>query len=286
MSHNRSSRFDKIFKEPLLHFLLGGFCLFIWFEKCQVDSDDYSIEIRQQDLMNLMQYRSKAFDKNRFEQQYQQLGKSEKQALIDEFVEEEVLYREAKQLGLDQNDYVIKRRMMQKMDFLYAEEQTTLQIPEDSLKAFYQNNPNKYLQASNYTFTHIFQSNKSTNTNLEQLKGQNISFENAGKHGERFLYQRNYVARDFDFIEQHFGLAFAEKVKELKPDISVWQGPFESLHGQHLILLTAIKKEQIAPFESVKEAVRSDCEQQWKSAQRKQKLQSVIDKYEVKIIED
>ena len=38
--------------------------------------------------------------------------------MIDDFVREEVYYREALALGLDRNDTVIRRRLQQKMEFL------------------------------------------------------------------------------------------------------------------------------------------------------------------------
>ena len=41
--------------------------------------------------------------------------------IINDFIEEEILYREAMRLGLDQNDRIIKRRLAQKISFLKQE---------------------------------------------------------------------------------------------------------------------------------------------------------------------
>ena len=68
----------------------------------------------------------------------------EAKAVIDNLIEEEILYREALRLGLDANDQIIKRRLAQKLMFLKQESKGT-KLTELEISEFYKNNLDKYL---------------------------------------------------------------------------------------------------------------------------------------------
>ena len=88
--------------------------------------------------------------------------------IINNLVEEEILYREALKLGLDREDRIIKRRLAQKISFLKQES-----IPDspsnDDLIRYFNDNNDKYFIDSKYTFSHYFFSN------------ENNSFERSSK---------------------------------------------------------------------------------------------------------
>ena len=78
--------------------------------------------------------------------------------IINDFIEEEILYREAMRLGLDQNDRIIKRRLAQKISFLKQE--TNREEPsKDQLTDFFKLNQDKYYVPATYSFTHYYFSN-------------------------------------------------------------------------------------------------------------------------------
>ena len=109
----------KILKQPLVHFLLGGFGLFILYNAVTPEKEDYKTIVVDKDaLLNHLQFNSKAFNNDVFEQRLAQMTDDELQQTIDAYVREEVLYREAMAMGLDQEDYIIKRRMVQKVEFM------------------------------------------------------------------------------------------------------------------------------------------------------------------------
>ena len=75
--------------------------------------------------------------------------------IINNLVEEEILYREALLLGLDKEDRIIKRRLAQKITFLKQE--TLPENPnQEDLRQFYDENKEKYYIQSSYSFTHLF----------------------------------------------------------------------------------------------------------------------------------
>src|SRR5271157_942066 len=101
-------------REPLLHFLLLGVVLFAAYAYMQrgrggVESSK-QIALGLDDLRTMDMY---------FESQWhRQPTPAEFQAMVEDRVREEVLYREALAMGLDKDDTIVKRRMAQKMQFL------------------------------------------------------------------------------------------------------------------------------------------------------------------------
>ena len=106
----------KFLKEPLLHFLIIGLGLFVLngFINGSVSDDPRVITVDRPALLTYMQYRSKAFDPKRVEEALDSMDEKTRGRLIEEYVREEALHREALALELERNDYIIKKRLIQK----------------------------------------------------------------------------------------------------------------------------------------------------------------------------
>ena len=74
--------------------------------------------------------------------------------IINDYLEEEILYREAIKLGLDKNDIIIKRRLAQKIGFLRQEADSSLPL-EEEVRDFYNKNIDKYFVGKRITFSHV-----------------------------------------------------------------------------------------------------------------------------------
>ncbi len=64
-------------------------------------------------------------------------------SLVDDWVTEEIWRRESIRLSLDEEDEIIRRRMIQKMQFI-AEQEAELAPTEEELRAYYAANSEKY----------------------------------------------------------------------------------------------------------------------------------------------
>ena len=91
--------------------------------------------------------------------------------IINNLIDEEILYREALVLGLDQEDTIIKRRLAQKISFLKEESIPEIPTPKE-LNEYYKNNKEKYYIESSYTFTHYYfsENDNSLERSLQALK--------------------------------------------------------------------------------------------------------------------
>jgi hypothetical protein len=75
---------------------------------------------------------------------------------VDEYVREEALYREAIALGLDQGDYVIRQRLIQRLELMFEDNTETADVGQDELMEFYREFSDDYIESDVYTFTHVF----------------------------------------------------------------------------------------------------------------------------------
>ena len=148
-------------KDPLAHFLALGLALFALFAVLNPGGgpgdDPKLIKVDRAALLTFVQYRTKAFEPKLAAARLDAMAGKQLRQLIDAYVREEALHREAQALGLGRDDYVIKRRMIQKIDFLtqgFAEAVVT--VSADDLKAWYKVNRERYRQPALITFTHVF----------------------------------------------------------------------------------------------------------------------------------
>ncbi|MGK0501176.1 MAG: hypothetical protein ACJAYG_002832 [Oceanicoccus sp.] len=262
-------------KDPLFHFLILGCCLFAVFEVLNPASTEPSNEtilVNQDTLLTYIQSRTKRFDEQRFGQQFDAMPAAQRERLLDDYVREEVLFREAKRLRLDQNDQVFRQRLIQKMRYIT---QSFIRAGQDATDAellkFYEQNTERYKEPSKVTFTHVFFSSEQRSLNeararaekqLLLLNRQRVPFHKTLGLGERFLYHRNYVQKEADLVASHFSDDLQKRVFSQPPSDSRWLGPYQSPYGYHLVLLTQNIPETTPAFDDVKERVAQDWRQQ------------------------
>lgn len=285
----------KILTEPLLHFLLLGVGLFILFEFVAGDEASYDenvIVVDKNTLLTFVQFRARAFEAGGATAYLDNLQGEDLERLIDDYVREEALYRQAVAFGVDDNDYVIKRRMIQSVEFITNGFVTAaVDLGEEEIEAFFEANKDDYYIAPYVTFTHVyFEKDKrgadaalaKAEAMLTELNAAGVSFAEAPGYGDRFPYFLNYVERDPDFVASHFGPPVAEQLFMLEPDPALWQGPFESPYGYHLILLTKKVEGRYPDLADAHERVRSDAERAEIEIMQDRAIQAIVDTYEVR----
>ena len=244
-------------------------------------------------LMTYFQYRSRAFNAEVFEEKLASLPQEELDKMIQDYVREEVLYREAMAMGLDREDYIIKNRMIQKVEFLSEGiGELATNITDEELKNFYEVNKDKYYEPTLVTFTHVFfktdnrgdlEASQLAETTLKELNLKKVPFEKALAYGERFYYNTNYVERGGDYVASHFGEEMADAILEANPDPSLWIGPLRSEYGYHLVLLVGEQEGFYPELEEIKARVLQDAKYERKQEIKKQSIQAVIDSYNIEV---
>jgi hypothetical protein len=286
-----------LLKQPLLHFLLLGALLFVWNARVPdpaateaAAATDSVIVVDRTALLDYLQYQAKAFDAASFNQQLDAMTAEEKQQVIDDYVREEALYREALRMQMQTGDYIIKQRLVQKVEFLLENlVNRNVEPDEVTLAAFYAERQQDYRIDAVYSFTHIFfdagkdgMEGAKTRANALLPAADNIGFNDAGQHGDRFPFLQNYVERTRDFVVNNFSMDFVTELDRLNP-AEKWQGPLSSRYGYHLVMLTRRSEPSVPPLDAVRDRVLDDYRYETLVQGRKAAEQEVVAGYEVRV---
>jgi hypothetical protein len=253
---NRRIRF---LKEPLLHFLAIGAVLFgayAWLNRDGGDAGGRQVRLAESDVRWLRE--------TFVLQSQREPTEEELRALVRDFVKEELLARQAQELGLDKDDIVVRRRLAQKMTFLLQDESRRAAPSDDDLHRLYQERrsqapgePRTLFTRPRISFTHIFFSRDQradaaadARQVLRELSHPDATAVSAAL-GDRVSIKWEFRNADERAVANQFGAKFAAKVFELAP--GPWQGPIESTQGLHLVRITELVPAQLRPFDEIRE---------------------------------
>lgn len=258
-----------LLKDPLVLFLALGVAIF-WIARLGDDGGDNLIEVGAPDL-------------NRLQDQWQaQMGRlptpQELDGLIEQFISEEIYFREAKRLSLEDGDIIVRRRLVQKLRFLTEDIATGRAPTEADLLAYYDANANGYRQPTRYSFSHRY---FSTDRREDARGDAEAALEDTDIAGDPFMLQRSYAARSAREIGNLFGTDFAAALSALEPAAG-WQGPIRSAYGWHLIQLDARLPAYLPPFQEVAKQVASDLNTQRRELANEAYYENLLERYEVR----
>ena len=257
----------KFVKEPLLHFLIIGLLLFVVFDPQTASDNAGRIRVDNNQLLPLIMARNPRIGPTEAKAYLESMASEERARLVEDFVREEVMYREAVALGLDENNYSARRRLIAQLEYInqgFVHE--SLEIFEQDLLDHYQEHPDRYFAAAQITFTHVYfgserhgeQTHAKATEELAHVNEKSLPFHLAASRGDHFLYHRNYVNKEREEVASHFGESFANEVFELQSENTTWQGPLISAYGAHLVLVTSIKAGYFPALDEVRARVAGD----------------------------
>ncbi len=255
-------------REPLVHFLIAGFALFALFgwRGEPVDPASRVISVGDAELAQL----ALQFERT--------MGRAptdaELDAQIERFVRDEVLYREALRLGLDQGDAVVRRRLVTKMDLSASAAAEAAEPDDATLQAYLNENRERYAGSTAVSFEQLYFSDE-TEARAALLYGTKT------RGGEPISLPRRMENAAPNAIEARFGEEFARAIAGIDPGED-WSGPIRSGFGWHLIRVSA--RESLDPdFEMLAPRIAND----WRSeqiAERKERAYRVLrEAYRVEI---
>jgi len=209
------------------------------------------------------------------------------QGMIDAKVREEVLYREARAMGLDNDDMIVKRRLGQKMDFL-AEDLSLLREPtHDELVAWLKAHPQDFATPSRTSFHHLYYSFDKREGNAQRAAGaaaaklanRRADASAPNVVADQFMFQDRYVERTSEQIAAVFGDPFLRGVSQLQP--GAWSQPIESAFGWHLVYVDERTPARAPDFEEIEPALKTAWSQAQREELKRQAYAVMRAKYEV-----
>jgi hypothetical protein len=207
--------------------------------------------------------------------------------LVAGFLEEQLLAREAKALGLDQNDTIVRRRLAQKLAFLVDDTARLADPSDDELRQFYNTNAKRFQNEARVSFKQIF-FNPQRRPHVEadaEAALVSVSATDGDEHaktiGDPILLEAEFRDVDPQTVSNLFGADFAHAIFSLKP--GSWSGPVQSGYGVHLVRVTDLKPSTLRPFEEVRSKVLEEWRHKKESEAKSQYLAKLRDKYGVAV---
>lgn len=265
-------------REPLVHFLLMGFALFLFFawRGDAVDPESRTITITQAQVERLAANWAQTWQRPP--------SQTEIDGLIRDYVKEEIYYREGLRLGLDQDDPIIRRRIRSKMEFLATSELET-EAPEDAtLQALLDKNPQAYAKDARYSFDQIYLASQDEAAARARAT-QMLAALNTGADwqtlGDAISLPRSPEAVDRTRIASDFGDDFAASLAGLKP--GQWSGPVTSGFGLHLVRIRKVLASARPTLADVRQKLENDWRAQTIRDREAKAYQTLLDGYSIKI---
>jgi hypothetical protein len=271
----------KLVKEPLLHFVVLGAFIFALYSVVGNPQQTVTASPQIQVTAPVI-----AILKTDWQRQWgRSPSPSELQVLIDQYIHDEVFYREALALGFDQNDIIVRRRLIQKVEFL-AEDVSALQEPtDDVLQAYLEDHRQRYVIPGRISFDQLYFSRELrgdlADADARKTLAQLQATPDQGIDGDRSMLPTHFTQASAQEIAGVFGQGLANQLTQLTE--TGWQGPFRSPYGTHLVNVTDIEPGHPARLEEVRGDVRLDWLRDQRQQQDEQFYQELRDRYTVNI---
>ncbi len=177
-------------------------------------------------------------------------------ALMRDWVQEEALVREARALGLDRDDAVVRQRLRQKMTF-FAESGADAAEPDDAaLREHYETEAARFTDAPRLAFVQVFLGPDPSPEAVAAVRAALAAGADPATLGAPTLLPQATRLAPASVIESAFGRGFFDRLAALEP--GAWEGPVASALGAHLARVTAAEPARLPPFEAVRERVERD----------------------------
>jgi len=262
-----SNKLSRLFKEPLVQFLVIGACIYgayALFGEPQQDFRDTTIRVDSNRINSMI---------SQWERRWNRLPtRAEIDGLIQAYIREDVLYRQAVAMGLNEDDPITRRRMAQKLEFLTSDLSQMQQPQAGELEQFFAENTESYRGLDTISFTHVFiDPDKRGDATLGDAAEILAQLQAAGEPdaetiqlGDRLMLQNNFASATELDIRRQLGSGFAEVVMEL--EAGLWHGPVLSGYGVHLVYVYEFVEAPLAVFTDVQARVLDD----WHAQKREQ----------------
>lgn len=269
-------------KEPLLHFLLIGAGLFVLFYEVgdPVAERTDVITVTSQDLEQMSALWAKRWQRPP--------TSVELDGLVESRIREEVLYREAQALGLDQGDTIVRRRMTQKMEFLFGDLAVQVEPTDEELQAYLEANADRFRVAPRFSFMHVFLNPEKRGDMAMQdaellLDDLRIQGDNADPLA---VSDASLIDARFDNLSDReiarlLGEKFATGV--VKAPVGQWHGPIASAYGVHLVFVSDRQEARVPLLAGIRDRVRTEAAAERRREANEAMYRQLKARYEIRV---
>lgn len=210
-------------------------------------------------------------------------SESELLAAIADYIDGEVLFREAERRRLGEGDIIVRRRLIQKMEYV-AEALLPREQPSDEiLSAQLRRHPERYALPARTSVRQIFVSYerhpKDALSVAETLREQVRSGHDPASLGDPHPLGSVLPLHSSSELSQLFSPQLSAVVMQL-PE-KEWSAPIRSAHGFHLIQVLARQNGKLPSLEELRERLLLDYLEEQRPLRRRQAIDALRKNYQV-----
>ncbi len=275
-SKQKQSLIARVIKEPLFAFMIVGGLIFGISAALQPQTSEKSdniIEVSDVTIDRLTAQFDAAWKRDPTPE--------EMQGLIDTFIREEVLVREALALSMDQADAVIRRRLVQKMTFLMESASSGAQPSDAELQTFFEANKDTYAGKQKQSLEQVYLGAQVSQDDASRALAALNDGADPLTVGQPSLMPGALTHAPAQVVDATFGRGFFASV--LSQPTGVWEGPVRSGYGYHLVRVTERPVAAEPALDDVREKVIEDWAQQATDDISKKMYQSMLANFEINL---
>jgi hypothetical protein len=249
------ARLGRLWREPLVHFLVIGALLFLVFSWRGGSAGSTRIVITpgQVDAMAAT-----------FERTWQRPPSApELKNLVDDYVREEIATREALAMGLDRDDQAIRRRLRLKFEFVAAAASDAAPPTDAELQAWLQTHADAFRVEAEISFRQVYINADRRGPTAEDdakairarlaVEGPSAPLEGVG---DTFMLPKEMERASRTDIARQYGSGFAEALGKIEP--GQWAGPIRSGLGMHLVMIRERREGRLPALAEVRAQVERE----------------------------
>ena len=247
----------RVIREPLFHFLIFGaviFALHGFVTRHKTDKPG-EIVVTQGTVENLVTGFTRTWQRPPTE--------VELQGMLCDYIREEVAYREALTLHLEQDDMIVRRRLQQKLEFLSDDLASRIEPSDADLQSFLLAHREIFQTEPLFSFRQIYLSPQVHGANLHRYAARILEdVQRSGSRAQRadlgdpFLLQQSFDDVTLSDLKKTFGEGFASAISALP--VGSWHGPIESGYGAHLVYVSKHIDNHLPALAEVRDQVRRE----------------------------
>ena len=262
---------DRLMNEPTVHFFMIAVIVFIVYAISNLSGNDViELDQREIDARVLMQEMISG----------QPLTPEQQEFIAASYVEEQILVKEAVELGLD-NDARIHDMLAQKMRHVLSGD--IIQPTPAELESFYSSNSELYRAPATVSVDElILDTDNEIPIEIQTLISQGVNSDEIltiASGTSAPLPNANHLDLSNIFAPEFADAVFQSQGNE-------WIGPFSSNRGQHFLKIIERSEERIPPMAEIADRVRLDWITQEEEIRLQQEVNKLWDRYEIIINDD
>lgn len=205
---------------------------------------------------------------------------------IEQYIKDEVLYREAIFRNLDEADPTVRLAMVRKITMMGITQTDVSNLKDEDIEAYYALRKERYRLSAIFDFEQVYLSTKrgdkiedDAQQLLEQLQNENPSSEELINYGDASMINNLHFNIDEEGLDRIFGSGFGSTVLSIPTE--EWTGPIQSGYGLHIVRITNRTESRIPELKEVLQKVITDMSYENRKAAEDQFYSELVPRYKV-----